>query len=192
MPPVELARPAPEVKAPPFTPRDFRDAMGRFATGVVVISTESDGQAHAMTANAFMSGSLEPPLVIVSVANTARMHERIRNTGEFAISVLTQSQHAVSAHFAGKPSPDHSPSFERLDGLPVVAGATVQLTSVLRHEYACGDHTLFVAEVRTLRTVDAGTSPLLFHCGRYGRIAAPDWSEGAMPEGFWAVQEMRW
>lgn len=176
----------------PFTPREFRDAMGQFATGVVVISTEDAGQAHAMTANAFMSGSLAPPLVIVSVADTARMHGRIRRAGVFAVSVLAQSQQAVSAHFAGKPSPDHCPAFERLGELPVVAGAPVQLAAVLRHDHACGDHTLFVGEVLALRHAGAGRAPLLFHGGRYGRMAPADWSESAMPEGFWAVHEMRW
>jgi len=69
---VDVAEPDGDV-TPPVDARTFRNAMGQFATGVVVISSEVNGQAHAMTANAFMSGSLEPPLILVSVANTARM-----------------------------------------------------------------------------------------------------------------------
>lgn len=193
MPPVEQATIAPEQDADrAFTARQFRDAMGQFATGVVVISTESEGEAHAMTANAFMSGSLEPPLVLVSVACTARACERIRAAGAFGISVLTCTQQAVSNHFAGKPSPDHAPAFDRLSGLPVVAGASVQLSADLRHDYPCGDHTLFVGQVRALRRVGESGAPLLFHAGRYGRIAHPDWSAGSLPDGFWTNHEYRW
>ena len=153
----------------PFTAREFRNAMGQFATGVVVISTEIDGEPHAMTANAFMSGSLEPPLVLVSVACTARMHEKIGHAGAFGISVLAHAQDHVSQHFAGKPSERYAPAFERIGGLPVIEGAAVRLAAELRHAYPCGDHTLFVGEVKELVTDSA--APLLFHAGRYGRIA---------------------
>ena len=194
MPPVSSATIAPcaaEVTSG-FSARQFRDAMGQFATGVVVISTELNGEAHAMTANAFMSGSLEPPLVLVSVACSARACERIRSAGVFGISMLTLAQQVVSNHFAGKPSPDHRPAFERLDGLPVVAGAAVQLAADLRHDYPCGDHTLFVGQVRALRNSAERVSPLLFHGGRYVRIAHPEWSIEATPEGFWTNHEYPW
>jgi flavin reductase (DIM6/NTAB) family NADH-FMN oxidoreductase RutF len=166
--------------------------MGQFATGVVVVSTEYEGDAHAMTANAFMSGSLEPPLVLVSVANTARMHERVCRSGWFGVSVLARAQQAVSNHFAGKPSPDHLPRFDRLQGLPVVQGAAVQVAAELCHQYPCGDHTLFVGHVRALRTAPDASPPLLFHSGRYGALAHPDWSAAAIPEGFWENHEYRW
>ena len=156
---------------PTFTARDFRNAMGQFATGVVVISTEMDGQAHAMTANAFMSGSLEPPLVLVSVACTARMHDKIQTSGVFGISVLAHAQDNVSQHFAGKPSETFSPVFEQVGGLPVVEGAAVQLAAELRHAYPCGDHTLFVGEVKELVLHAEAPKPLLFHAGRYSKLA---------------------
>ena len=195
MPPIETASVtpgAPDVPVAAFTPREFRNAMGQFATGVVVVSSELDGDAHAMTANAFMSGSLEPPLVLVSVANTARMHERVCRAGWFGVSVLACSQKGVSNHFAGKPTPDHSPRFDRLHGLPVVLGAVVQLAAELCHQYACGDHTLFVGHVRALRTSPQAAAPLLFHAGRYGALAPSDWSAAAIPEGFWDNHELRW
>src|SRR5690606_3084344 len=151
---------------PAFSPREFRDAMGKFATGVVVISTELDGQAHAMTANAFMSGSLEPPLVIVSVAKTARMHEKLQAAGRFGVSVLAQPHLPDSNHFAGKPSEDHEPTFKRVGNLPVIDGALVQVVTDLHHSYACGDHTLFVGHVKALNVAEQGIEPLLFHSGR--------------------------
>lgn len=175
-----------------FSAREFRDAMGRFATGVVVVSTEHEGQAHAMTANAFMSGSLQPPLVLVSVAHTARMHGRIGAAGRFGISVLGQGQLAVSNHFAGKPSPDHTPQFDRLLDVPVVGGAAVQLVAELRHAYPCGDHTLFVGEALVLRSAVQPPQPLLFHAGRYAQLASAVWSAEALPQGFWDHHDLRW
>lgn len=155
-----------------FSSRDFRDAMGRFASGVVVISTTTpqDGD-HAMTANAFMSGSLAPPLVVVSVAHAARMHDRIAQAGWFGISILSHAQQHASNHFAGKPCAENPPGFEMLGQGPVVRDAVMQLGATLRHAYACGDHTLFVGEVQALRLPEPGVPPLLYHGGRYSRLA---------------------
>lgn len=175
-----------------FTPREFRDAMGLFATGVVVISTEYGGHAHAMTANAFMSGSLEPPLVIISIAHTAKMLTRIRESQIFGISILGHAQLDCSNHFAGKPQTEHPPTFERLGDLPVVAGAALQLTAQVVHDYVCGDHTLFVGNVQSLRMNTDKPPPLLFHCGKYSRLSAPDWSTGSVPGGFWHDGHESW
>ncbi|HUH86521.1 MAG TPA: flavin reductase family protein [Pusillimonas sp.] len=156
---------------PRFTARQFRDAMGQFATGVVVITAEAAGDVHAMTANAFMSGSLEPPLVLVSVARTARMHEKIQETGFFGVSVLARHQQHTSNHFAGRPMVEGKPQFEQLDGVQVVVDAVMQLCAELRHCYPCGDHTLFVGEVIDLRLTQDPPEPLLFHSGRYGCLS---------------------
>ncbi len=169
MPPIDPASLASAVEgvAPAFTAREFRDAMGQFATGVVVISTEVDGDAHAMTANAFMSGSLEPPLVLVSVACTARMHDKIRAAGQFGVSVLAQRQLHVSSHFAGRPVDGFAPDFDRLQGLPVIRGAAV-------HVAARAGTRLPLRRPHALRRPGAGAArpgrkppPLLYHGGRY-------------------------
>lgn len=156
----------------PFSPREFRDAMGQFATGVVTVTTEVDGMPHAMTANAFMSGSLEPPLVLVSIARSAKMHERIGLAKRFGVSVLADHQQWCSNHFAGKPSPDRQPEFVRLAGVPVIPGANVQIATDLRHAYECGDHTLFVGEVAALAIAQQAAAPLLFHSGGYAVLAS--------------------
>jgi len=162
----------PPAVIPPVDARIFRNAMGQFATGVVVISSEVNGDAHAMTANAFMSGSLEPPLILVSVAHTARMLERIQTSARFAVSVLAAHQQSVSNYFAGKGQGDVVPAFARLDELPVVAGAIVQVATRLEHSYPCGDHTLFVGRVTALRQDAKAVTPLLFHNGRYQTLSA--------------------
>lgn len=170
MPPINVKEtpiPTQAIAAPDFTPRDFRDAMGRFATGVVVITTELDGDAHAMTANAFMSGSMEPTLIIVSVAHTAKMHDKIQKAGKFGVSILAEEQQSASNHFAGRSSPDYTPEFQRLWQVPVLANASVQLAAQLHHAYPCGDHTLFVGEVQQLVLSDTKVDPLIYHKGRY-------------------------
>ena len=163
---------AAQAAEPGFSSRDFRDAMGRFASGVVVLSTSTpeDGH-HAMTANAFMSGSLAPALVVVSVAHAARMHERIQQAGWFGISILSHEQRHVSNHFAGKPCQENPPVFDMLGQGPVVANAVMQLGAKLRHAYACGDHTLFVGEVTALKLPEQCAPPLVYHSGRYNRLA---------------------
>ncbi|MFA5702294.1 MAG: flavin reductase family protein [Advenella sp.] len=153
-----------------FNPREFRNAMGEFATGVVVISTDVDGEPHGMTANAFMSGSLEPPLIIVSVACTARMHDRIQRAGYFGVSILSEHQEWCSNHFAGKPMEGKCPQFERIGNVPVLSGANVQIATDLEHVYSCGDHTLFVGRVHTMERPEHPDRGLLFYAGRYGKI----------------------
>jgi len=147
--------------------RQFRDALGQFATGVVIISTEVEGQPYAMTANAFMSGSLEPPLIVVSVAHSARMHARITASRRFGVSILAAEQHDWSNHFAGKPGSTLVPVFEVLDGLPVMGGALVQIAAQVQHAYPCGDHTLFVGLVNALQQTQKKERPLLFQSGKY-------------------------
>jgi len=166
--------------------------MGQFATGVVVVSVAVDGVTHAMTANAFMSVSLEPPLVLVSIATKARMHERIGAAEHFGISILAQSQVATSNHFAGKHSPEHQPRLDWLLDVPVVCGAGTRLAARTRDIHPCGDHTLFVGEVLAIDGPIDKPRPLLFHAGRYAEMAAHAWSAEAMPESLWAWQTANW
>ena len=175
-----------------FTPREFRDAMGQFVTGVVVIATRNEGAVHAMTANAFMSGSIDPFLVLVSVARTARTHQYVREARHYGISILPQTQQWISNHFAGKRTPDHNPVFESLDGAPVIAGAIVRLAADLYHEYLCGDHTLFVGKVRALEVDRNHTKPLLYYGGRYRHVAPLDWAAESAPQILWQENASRY
>ncbi|WP_084168611.1 flavin reductase family protein [Paraburkholderia acidipaludis] len=157
---------------PPFDERLLRTALGRFATGVVVISTGSGESLHAMTANAFMSGSLRPPLIVVSVGHHARMHERLMRAERFGVSVLSADQESHSRHFAGEPQGALAPSFTEVDGLGGVvllerAAARFGLRMADRHP--CGDHTLFVGEVLAFSLDEC--APLVFFGGRYACVA---------------------
>jgi flavin reductase len=155
----------------PFDHRVFRHALGRFATGVIVLTAGPRKAPHGMTANAFMSGSLEPPLVVVSVGRHARMHARLAGARRFGVSILDQGQEPASRHFAGQAVAGFAPAFTELGGVPVLAEAAVTLAARIKHSYDCGDHTLFVGEVQKLAVREAAP-PLLFFEGRYGMLQA--------------------
>ena len=157
-----------------FDERRFRHALGRFATGVVVISTGSGEGMHAMTANAFMSGSLRPPLIVVSVGHRARMHERLMNSAMFGVSVLSDAQERHSRHFSGEPQSRFAPRFAPVDGLPEVVlleHAAARFAARVVDRHPCGDHTLFVGEVLVFSLDEH--APLIFFGGRYASMATP-------------------
>ena len=167
----------------PFDDRVFRRALGRFATGVIVLTAGPRGAPHAMTANAFMSGSLRPPLVVVSVGRHARMHGKLGRVRRFGVSILDQGQEPASRHFAGQAVSGFAPAFAELGGVPVLAEAAVTLAARIKHRYDCGDHTLFVGEVRELAVNEAGP-PLLYYEGRYGMLQAVRRPPGRSPEPY--------
>src|ERR1700683_1424789 len=84
--------------------RQFRNALGRFASGVTVLTAQYEDQTHGMTANAFVSVSLDPPLILVSLDNRSNMHRILPEVRRFGISVLAEDQDAVRNHFAGRPT----------------------------------------------------------------------------------------
>jgi flavin reductase (DIM6/NTAB) family NADH-FMN oxidoreductase RutF len=149
----------------------FRAALGRFATGVIVLTAGPRRRPHAMTANAFMSGSLDPPLVVVSVGRTARMHERLVSVRRFGVSILDRDQEAASRHFAGQEIPRFRPAFGLLAGVVVLAHAPVLMAARVEHRYACGDHTLFVGRVEAI-AVEEALPPLVYYGGRYRALQA--------------------
>lgn len=156
----------------PIDPRRFRDTLGRFATGVTVVTTAHGDHEHGMTANAFVSVSLEPPLVAVSVAKRARMHSLVQGSGRFGVSVLAEDQEAVARHFAGSPDAAIDVPLRRHGNLPLVGGGVAWLTAAVTAAHDAGDHTLFVGEVDWLD--DARGTPLLFYEGRlFGLEATP-------------------
>lgn len=161
-----------ESMPPRFDERRLRTALGRFATGVVVISTGSGDTLHAMTANAFMSGSLRPPLIVVSVGHHARMHERLMSAERFGVSVLSDEQEPHSRHFAGEPQSWLAPRFTEVDGLDGVVlleRAVARFGLRMADRHACGDHTLFVGEVMAFSLDER--APLVFFGGRYAGVA---------------------
>jgi flavin reductase (DIM6/NTAB) family NADH-FMN oxidoreductase RutF len=153
------------------TPLDtglFRRVMGRFATGVTVITAEAEGGVRGMTANAFMSGSLSPPLCIISVAGKAKLHNVLIESRNFGVSMLAQGQEAISRHFAGQASADPDVLFEHMNGVPVLANVCAALAAEIEARHDCGDHSIFVGRVIGLR--DDERPPLVFHGGKYATL----------------------
>lgn len=147
---------------------EFRRTLGMFATGVTVITTLLDEQIHGMTANAFMSVSLQPPLIVISVDRRARMNALLREDVRFGVSVLEERQSALSDRFAGRTGDGPEPEFELVHETPLVEGALAHLVARVVRSYWGGDHSLFLGRVEYVRYGEG--TPLLFHGGGYGRV----------------------
>lgn len=152
-----------------FDSRTMREACGSFATGVTVITTSSDEGDHGMTANAFMSVSLDPPLISISLDRNARMLGRIRASGRYAVNVLAEDMEALAWHFAGRHNPELAGVLERSEGLPVVPGAASVFLAEVAQEVEAGDHTLFIGRVTSISRCPEA-APLLFCGGKFHRL----------------------
>lgn len=158
------------VQASAFNPRDFRNALGRFASGVTVITVHHEDHTHGMTANAFTSVSLEPPLVLVSLDNRSNMHRILPVVRRYGVSVLAEHQEALSNHFAGKTAPGVEAGFTMRDGIPLLNGAVANLIVEVTEVHPAGDHTLYLGRVTHLEWNDG--RPLLFFAGHYHHLRA--------------------
>ena len=147
----------------PISEQLFKQAMSRFASGVTVITTYDDAkQTVGMTASAFISVSLNPPLILESIAKTAQMHQRLMQQEHYAVSILSQSQVEVSNYFAGWQTEGFSPELDELDGLPVIKDSLVQMSCRIVSRVSAGDHTLFIAEVQEVEVNSTQNLPLLY------------------------------
>ncbi|SDX32191.1 NADH-FMN oxidoreductase RutF, flavin reductase (DIM6/NTAB) family [Arthrobacter sp. cf158] len=159
-----------------FDIRDFRGALGQFATGVTVVTTvAADGRKVGMTANSFTSVSMEPPLVLWCPSKRAPSLGDFEDATHFAINILASDQHVLSRQFA-TPASDKfagAETTEGIAGVPLLDGAvaTFQCRTVSRHD--AGDHVIYVGEVESYN-YDGG-APLVFHAGKYHATAShPD------------------
>jgi flavin reductase (DIM6/NTAB) family NADH-FMN oxidoreductase RutF len=148
--------------------RLFRDAMGKFATGVTVLLTENAGEIYGMTANGFMSVSINPKLVVISIGHKARFLEKVSQSKQYTVNILAQGQEHYSRHFAGRPN--EKVIFDSLAQLPVLPGAIAQVACEVVAEHVAGDHTLFIGRVIDLKIDDK--EPLLFFGGQYRQLAS--------------------
>ncbi len=154
---------------PSFSTPDFRAALGRFATGVTIVTARNAaGQRVGLTANSFNSVSLAPPLVLWSLARTSSSMPAFEAGAHYAINILAADQHALAERFATK-LPDRFEGLVTRDGLrgaPIIEGAAAVFECFNRSQYREGDHVIFVGEVEHCsHRSDAG--PLIYHGGRY-------------------------
>jgi flavin reductase len=142
-------------------PSTFRKAMGSFATGVTVVAVSDGERLHAMTANAFMSASADPPLCLVSVGKRARMHAFLGKAERFGVAVLAHGQEDAARHFAGQRKAYEDFVFDELAHAPALAGAAAQIGCLKQAAIDCGDHTLFVGKV--VGALVSERAPLIYH-----------------------------
>ncbi|MFC9730554.1 flavin reductase family protein [Streptomyces roseolus] len=146
--------------------RRFRDCLGRFATGVTVVTVAHDAGVHGATVGSFTSVSLDPPLVMVSLDRRSRMGDLLTGAPSFGVNILAAHQEDLALHFAGRPRPADAPvPWEHDAAGPRLAGAAAHLDCVPWAAYDGGDHVLHVGRVRGFSTRDA--EPLVFHGGAF-------------------------
>ena len=159
-----------------ITAQDFRAALSRFASGVTVLTVEKGEEGvHGMTASAFCSVSLRPPLVLVCVDHLAEMYLHLTELTNFGVSILKQEQEALSEFFA---DPERNPEaayrlgieYHRMQsGTPVLRNCLANLDCSIVAAHLAGDHTIFVGGVKEALVFDG--EPLLYFRGRYGIFA---------------------
>jgi flavin reductase (DIM6/NTAB) family NADH-FMN oxidoreductase RutF len=162
-----VARLTPKAPAVVEANRAFRQVMGRFATGVTVVTTVEKDTVHGMTANGFLSVSLRPPLVLVSLGR-CKMNEMLPRSGRYGVSVLSHEQQHFAAHFAAQKASPVEPTFSWHDGIPLLDGALAHLVCRVVDVHRAGDHVLWIGEVEHLDHRD--DEPLLFYTGRFGTM----------------------
>lgn len=153
--------------APNLEPTQLRASLSRFATGVAVVSYRVEGGVRGLTVNSFTSVSLAPPLVLVSVARSARATGYLGRV-PFTVNVLNAAQRDLALHFAGRPRvPLHVPWQPTGDDLaPTLPGALATFQCQPWHSYDGGDHRLFLGRVMQAAARGDG-EPLLFDRGRF-------------------------
>ena len=151
----------------PIDQIEFRAAMGRFASGVTVVTTkDADNRLHGITVSAFCSVSLVPPLVLICIEKSAGSHAAIIESKAFVVNILSLSQAALSERFAAPLNNKFNDvEFDPgIDGIPVLLGCLANLECRVQNSCDGGDHTIFVAEVENVKIDDR--EPLVyFHSG---------------------------
>lgn len=153
----------------------FRAALGRFASGVTVVTTTLDGVDHAMTASAFTSVSLDPPLVLVCSHRTSRFHDAVLEAGVWGVSILAEAGRPASAWFAdrGRRLEDQLDGFGHHRGglgVALLDDALAWLECRTHAVHDGGDHTILVGSVVGAAVSERGDDPLLYYRSRYGTI----------------------
>jgi len=160
---------------PPIDAGTFRHALGRFPSGVTVVTVRGEagphGSDYGMTVSAFASLSLSPPLVLVCIGDDATIAGAVAKAGHFAVNVLAENQEELARRFA-------EPDADRFEGAQISRGAhdlallngavaTLECAIVARHRG--GDHTIVVGEILAASAVEDGR-PLIYQRGEYRRL----------------------
>ncbi|KNB51464.1 reductase [Streptomyces caatingaensis] len=166
-----------------MTADEFRAALARLAAGVVLVTAHDPeegprGEDVGMTATAFLSVSLDPPLVMVSVRNDSRMEDLLDRQPMWAVSLLSESQRHIAGRFAMKGRVSDRLLFEdiawergAIAGAPLVRGSLAVLECRTEQRVSAGDHTLYIGRVLAASTPSPEGSPLMYFRGRYRQLS---------------------
>lgn len=152
--------------------RLFRDAMGKFATGITVVTVDYENEIMGMTVNAFMSISLDPKLIAISIDESASMYDILQETKKFGVSILTKNQKDLSMIFAKQIEEDREINFLQQDDIPVIEDSFVTLSCHVQDMIKAGDHMIFIAEVSAI-VINEG-EPLAYAESKYQSIKPLD------------------
>ncbi len=159
-----------------FTPQDFRQTLGRFASGVTVVtSLETPAKFHGITVNSFTSVSLDPPLVLICIDKKAEAHRILPQSGIFCVNILSELQQSISDRFAGR-MPGLNKVFEDIPhhfeatGAPVFDDTLGFVDCRIVNSVDAGDHTIFIGQVERLGWQKQEMGPLLYFKSNYGEI----------------------
>lgn len=167
---------AAEIGADPVRAADFRTVMGRFATGVVVVTCVEDGFDHAMTANSFASVSLDPALVLVCVEDDSRFHDAVLHAGAWNVNVLDERQRGRASWFATSGRPlvgqfDTTPTRRSAEtGALLLDDCLATLECVTESVHRAGDHDILVGRVLGMELARPDGRPLLYFASSYGTL----------------------
>lgn len=154
---------------------EFKKLLGRWTTGVTIVTSCAGEKIHGMTVSAFTEVSLDPPLILVCCDQGSNTHPVIAEGGVFAVNILARDQEALSNRFASKKN-----EWQRFEGLawetevtgaPILPDTVAALDCRVVAAHETGDHVVYVGEVQALR-IDESREPLLYQSGSYGRFTA--------------------
>lgn len=156
---------------PEIDSRTFRNAMGRFPTGVAIVTFLRDGQPSGITVNSFLSVSASPPLILVSLRKESSVIAHLHAGDCYGVNFLSEAQQEISSHFAGKPVETIVPEFLSERGVPLIPESLAHIVARIVDVHIAGDHVLYIAAVEYLWQ-GPEAKPLIFYSGKYKQIHA--------------------
>lgn len=172
-----------------FPAREFRNALGLFPTGVAVVTaTSAEGEVVGVTVNSFTSVSLNPPLVLVSLARSLRSFEVFRAASAFAVNLLREDQKQISGHFARRQVDKWQGVEHRLGAVscPILYPNLAAFECVMHAQYDGGDHLLLLGRVlRFERDLELAARPLVYFRGQYRAVSDDGQEAVPFPLGGW-------
>ena len=159
------------------TPDQFRHVMRRWASTVTIVTTRTDDFIYGLTATAFSSLSVQPPMVFVSIDRTTRTHPLIEQSGIFCVNFLATEMTHISDRFAGRtPDADRFAGIAHhraVTGAPVLDEAIAFLDCRVAESLIAGDHTIFIGQVEAAAIQKPGQAPLIYYDGDYHTVGGP-------------------